>query len=290
MADYLISLKSDLVEQFKGKPHIEDLMAVIAIELQEVWNFFEQLRVERSVSTSVGKQLDGVGDIAVLTRMEAGRLAGNPIPFDVIDDDTYRQFLLYKIMKNTCDCTYPFIIKAFRMFWKYPLYYSEDPEQPATMIFDTGELSGEIFTTPLFRVPLLRAAGVTLKLIARTSTPIPPAEVRILSGVGYAITETYLPDIERDYQLSGKLRIGTCAGYWTCTEDRTPVLEREMLFDQGQIRVGSAFGSYAEDGTPILERKISFDPPLNSGSVVHSVMETPINGLTPPKISRRQRE
>lgn len=120
MADFVTKLKQDLVEQFRGKANIEALMEVVGIELQEVFDFYEQLRTQRSVDTAVGKQLDGVGDIAVMTRKEAGQLAGNPIPFEVIDDDTYRQYLIYKILKNTCDCTYPDIIKAFRMFWDRP--------------------------------------------------------------------------------------------------------------------------------------------------------------------------
>ena len=142
MADFVSALKADLVEQFRGKENIEGLVEVIGIQLQAVYDFYEQLRNERDVYTAVGKQLDGVGDIAVMTRKEAGQLAGKPIPFEVIDDDTYRQYLIYKILKNTCDCTYPDIIKAFRMFWDRPLYYTEDPDEPATMIFDTGDLPG----------------------------------------------------------------------------------------------------------------------------------------------------
>lgn len=134
MADYVATLKNDLVEQFRGKANIEALMEVIGAQLQQVYDFYDQLRQDRGVHTAVGKQLDGVGDIVVMTRMEAGKLAGDPIPFEVIDDETYRRYLIYKILKNTCDCTYPDIIKAFRMFWDRPLYYKEDPAEPATMI------------------------------------------------------------------------------------------------------------------------------------------------------------
>ncbi|MFR5990242.1 MAG: hypothetical protein ACLUGP_07605 [Faecalibacterium prausnitzii] len=110
-------MKNDLVERFRGKANIEALMEVIGAQLQQVYDFYDQLRQDRGVHTAVGKQLDGVGDIVVMTRMEAGKLAGDPIPFEVIDDETYRRYLIYKILKNTCDCTYPDIIKAFRMFW-----------------------------------------------------------------------------------------------------------------------------------------------------------------------------
>lgn len=198
MADYVATLKNDLVEQFRGKANIEALMEVIGAELQQVYDFYDQLRQDRGVHTAVGKQLDGVGDIVVMTRMEAGKLAGDPIPFEVIDDETYRRYLIYKILKNTCDCTYPDIIKAFRMFWDRPLYYKEDPAEPATMIFDTGEMDGTVDTTPLFTTPLLRAAGVTLKLYARTKTEMETAKLYILSGLGFAVTETLLPILERD--------------------------------------------------------------------------------------------
>lgn len=209
MAKNVVELKDNLLEQFRGKPYIEALVEVIAEQFQDVFDFFDQLRTERDVKNAVGKQLDNVGDIVVLNRIEAAQLAGDPIPYDVLDDETYRQYLIYKILKNTCDCTYPEIIKAFKMFWDRPLYYTEDPEQPATMIFDTGEMQGTVDTRPLFETPLLKAAGVTVKLIARTSTDIGKSNIRILSGLGYAFTETHLPVVERDYDFRSKMFIGT---------------------------------------------------------------------------------
>ena len=47
MADFVEKLKSDLVEQFKGKPHIEALMEVIGEQLQDVADFYEDLRTLR---------------------------------------------------------------------------------------------------------------------------------------------------------------------------------------------------------------------------------------------------
>lgn len=208
MVDYTTALISDLVEQFHGKANIEALIEVVGIQLQSVFCFYEQLRRERDVYSAVGKQLDGVGDIAVMTRMEAGELAGNPIPFDVIDDDMYRQYLIYKILKNTSNCTYPDIIKAFRMFWDRPLYYTEDPEQLATMIFDTGELTDNVDTTPLFKTPLLRAAGVTMKIYAKTIRPVKSPKLIVASGLGCAVTETCLPQIERNYHFTLGFHIG----------------------------------------------------------------------------------
>ena len=277
MADYVARLKADLVEQFKGKPNIEALVEVIGIELQAVFDFYEQLKEDRGPYSAVGKQLDGVGNIVDLTRMQAGLLAGNPIPFSILDDETYRQYLIFKILKNTCDCSYPNIIKAFRMFWDQPLYYTEDPEQPATMIFDTGEMPGTVDTTPLFKTPLIRAAGVTLKLYARTSTEMETAKLRILSGLGFAMTVTNLPPLERNIDYGAKVKIGSV--YSRITEDTLPGIERDYKFGF-KLRLGSTnFHSAVEDNLPKLEREIPYDAKLSTGSAVHSIMETPINGI-----------
>lgn len=273
MVNYIESLKSDIVEQFKGKPFIGALLEVVGKELQEVYDFYEQLKTQRNLYTSVGKQLDGVGDIVVMTRKEAGQLAGNPIPFDVIDDETYRQYLIYKVLKNTCDCTYPDIIKAFRMFWDKPLYYTESLDEPATMIFDTGEMQGLVDTTPLFRTPLIRAAGVTLKIIARTSTEMPTDQIKLLSGLGYAVTITCLPVIEREYNFDSEIRLGTDFG--TVSEDTLPAVERNYRLD-AHVKIGSHIGTESSDSIPSVELDYRFRSPVgvNSGfsSITHDVI------------------
>lgn len=161
MADYKRKLKEDLAEQFCGKEKIESLLEVLGEELQQVFHFYEQLRDERGLYNAVGKQLDGVGDIAVMTRREAAQLAGLTSSMDTSDDELYRQYLIYKILKNTCECTYESLISAIRMFWRgEAVKYREDPSIPATIILtidgfsDTGNLRG------LLQVPIIRAAGV----------------------------------------------------------------------------------------------------------------------------------
>lgn len=276
MADYVATLKNDLVEQFRGKANIEALMEVIGAELQQVYDFYDQLRQDRGVHTAVGKQLDGVGDIVVMTRMEAGKLAGDPIPFEVIDDETYRRYLIYKILKNTCDCTYPDIIKAFRMFWDWPLYYKEDPAEPATMIFDTGEMDGTVDTTPLFTTPLLRAAGVTLKLYARTKTEMETAKLYILSGLGFAVTETLLPILERD--IDYRAHVYARGGYSTIAEDTLPGVERDYKFGF-KLHLGAGLQAVLESTLPNQEREVSYDTSVCAGSAVQSVMETRITDM-----------
>lgn len=165
MVDYREELVRDLVEQFKGKPIIEALVETIGEQLNEVRDFFEALRTERSVKTAVGKQLDGVGDIVCLDRYEATELACAKESAFSLDDEVYREYLIYKIWKNTNICTYYDILKALRMFWDKPLYYTEDPAFPATILWEvpTERDGGDPYIVNRF--PIVRSAGVGTKFL-----------------------------------------------------------------------------------------------------------------------------
>ena len=268
MVDFAEKLSVDLVEQFREQPNIEALAAVIARQLQDVFTFYEQLRTERDVHTAEGKQLDGVGNIVDLTRAQAGLLSGDPIPYDVMDDDKYRKFLIWKILKNTSHTTYPDIIKAFKMFWDRP------------MIFDTGEMESAkdavVDTSPLFDTPLIRAAGVTLKLYARTRTPLDPAIVGIAPGLGYAMTETGLPELEREIDYSSKVHIAALLS--TVTQDGLPIVELDYRF-KSEVHAGAAMQSTATDKLPAVDREIDYNAVVQSGSAADSVMVTPIGDV-----------
>ena len=198
MPDYAVLLKDDLIEEFKGKPVIEALMETIGEQLTDVYSFFEELRLDRSVDRAYGKQLDGVGDIVVLSRKEAGELACIPKSVFVLEDPEYRKFLIYKIWKNTNNCTYYDIIKSFRMFWDGPLYYKEDPEVPATMIFETDELTPDVDTQTLLNAPFIKAVGVAILVIAKTSTPMPTLRIPITGVMGRGYQSTVLPELDLD--------------------------------------------------------------------------------------------
>ena len=171
MVDFAEKLRQDLVEQFKEKPVIDALICAIGEQLTDLHRFFTALRDERGVLTAIGKQLDGVGDIVCLSREEAGALACTAESVYVLDDEEYRDYLIFKIWKNTNNCTYHDVIKALRMFWPKPLYYREDPSEPATMVFETDMLSPEDDVPKLLNAPLIKAAGVGIKVIARTESP-----------------------------------------------------------------------------------------------------------------------
>lgn len=207
MPDFTLKLKEDLVEQFKDKPVIDALMEAIGEQLTDVYNYFADLKEKRGVQTSEGKQLDGVGDIVVLSRKEAGEIACIKEPTFVMDDEDYRKYLIFKIWRNSCKCTYPDVIKAFKMFWDKPLYYSEKPEHPATMVFETSMLAPEDDAAKLLTAPLVKAAGVAIKIIAYTVNPVMTAIVPVSAVMGRGYQSTRLPEIPIGIELESAVRV-----------------------------------------------------------------------------------
>lgn len=201
--DYRQSVEKDTLEQFRGQPNIQVLHDVLAKQLQDVYDFFMQLKLHRWIHDAVGKQLDGVGDIVVLSRAEASEYAKAAGLGDASDDEVYRKYLYYKVLKNTNNCTYPELIKAFRMFWEKPLYYHEDPEYPATMFLDTGILTPDDHAEDLLSSPIIKAAGVGIHITATTESPVNETTLHITPVAGRGMTITELPEVEPEMPAAG---------------------------------------------------------------------------------------
>lgn len=195
--DYRQSVEKDTLEQFRGKPNIQVLHEVLAKQLQDVYDFFMELNLHRNLRDAVGTQLDGIGDIVVLDRAEASKFAKAAGLGDASDDEVYRKYLFYKVMKNTNNCTYPELIKAFRMFWEKPLYYSEDPEYPATIFLKTDTLSPEDHAEDLLSAPIIKAAGVGIHITATTESPTIESELHVTPFLGWGMAITKLPEYRR---------------------------------------------------------------------------------------------
>ena len=196
LKDYAAALKSDLVEQFKGKPRIEALMDAVGRQLQEVYRFFIELQIGRSLDHASGELLDGIGDLVGLTRKEAGLLSGSAAKMEVMSDADYRVYLIYKILKNTSDCTYRDIVTGLQMFTDLKLYYTEEQDRPAAMIFNTEELSMDTDVEILFTMPLIRAAGVTLWLYVVKVNENMDYYANMASGLGCPVAITDLPELQ----------------------------------------------------------------------------------------------
>lgn len=125
------SFLNKLPEQFKHKHNIEVLIRAFADELEEIEEAFQELETLRSIKTAFGKQLDGIGEIVSLTRAESTAYAG-VVDFDVLDDERYRLFLMYKALRNANECTYPELMEICRLLYNAKLlYYKEFDDHPA---------------------------------------------------------------------------------------------------------------------------------------------------------------
>jgi hypothetical protein len=177
-SDFFWKLQDDLLEQFRGKANIEVLNSALARQLIEVYEFYVQLGVMRELKNAEGAQLDGIGDIVVLSRFDALVLANSVGQQTEMDDDDYRNYLLWKIMLNTSNATHKDVYTAIKRFWdKSPLYYAEYPEHPATIFFSTPEMSTTDDLSALFIAPRIKAAGVAMRMTAVTKSAVKDARI-----------------------------------------------------------------------------------------------------------------
>lgn len=228
----------DFPQQFQGKKNIEMLIKAFARQLQEIRDVFDDLDTKLDIDTAVGQNLDYVGTIIPLSRKEAGELDGYDASEPVISDERYRQLLRYKNLADTNDCTYYTLMEGLSLLWgDIPIYYSEDPARPAAIILDTREMEGTVDTRPFFRTPLIRSAGVTLWLYVRTRTEMETARAQIASGLGFAVTETNLPELEREIDYGTALTVKT--GHATISQDMLPAVERDYKMN-AEVHAGQS--------------------------------------------------
>lgn len=154
---------ADLPSQFKNKEKIEGLIYAFSRQLNNLRDVYKQLNDTRSLRTAMGKQLDGIGSIAVLTRDEATVLALKSSTFTKMTDEIYRLYLVQKIMANMTNCTYQDIYNAMVILWgKTPIWYSESIDEPATITMTVPALSSFDETSTFLGLWEIRPAGVQL--------------------------------------------------------------------------------------------------------------------------------
>ncbi len=151
------SFLEKLPEQFKGKNNIEIFVKVFARELEELEQVFWELNTLRSLGSGKGKQLDRAGEIVCLTRAESVSYVGT-VDFDVLDDERFRLFLMYKALRNANFCTFPELMKVCRLLYGAKLlYYKEFDEHPAHFQIMVGAKFDE------WMLKMLNNSGLTIK-------------------------------------------------------------------------------------------------------------------------------
>ena len=243
--NYFELLQSDELEQFKGEGNTNTQVVLKALgrQLDDVLAVFHDLASKRHIDGAEGVQLDGCGDIVKLTRAQAAMLSNEVttdfasinkevlenvttpmdllkrhahhglIPFDVIDDERYQEYLKYKIFLNTNTCTYPEVMKAVRMFWtRSPVHYIEDVrleeiDYHAAMILDAGVLRPEQNARLFFLFPIIKAAGVMLFRRAETRASMEPVNLHMRGVIGCTAMRTRLPHMHNNAPMHAQSHV-----------------------------------------------------------------------------------
>lgn len=172
---------------FQNKEKIGVLVRAFARQLDGLYQAGMDLKTLCDLDTAQGKQLDGIGDIVVLSRSDAMRLIKGPIQYDIMDDEHYRHYLKYKILKNTSTCTYYDIITAVQMLWGADeIEYFEDPEEPAAVTLAFPDPGG---AAQLDDIPPIIAAGVGIHIHAKSLIHVAQ---RIFAGSCVGVHDTQL--------------------------------------------------------------------------------------------------
>lgn len=231
--DILKDWMEDMPMQFLEKRKIEVLIRAFSRQMQELDSTFEELNTKTGIDTAMGQNLDYVGTIIPLTRKEAGVLAGINVEEPVMSDERYRQFLKYKRLVNTNECTYYDLMDGLALLWDVsPIYYIEDPDFPATIILTMPFLKPGGEVVRLGEVPMVKPAGVRIEFQYRIK----------------AVVETLIKWIYRVYSipLCNQLVCGThprrgSLGKILLLQTEIGMKEIQRIFDlrkTGTIRVG----------------------------------------------------
>lgn len=159
--DILKDWLRDMPMQFLGKRNIEVLIKAFARQMQELDTVFEELNTKTDLDTAMGQNLDYVGTIIPLSRKEAGELVNKRFHEPVISDYRYRQYLKYRLLRNTCDCTYYNIMKAIEILWDVnKVYYYEREDRPATIFIGLPTVSVDDDDQAKGKPSIMKPAGV----------------------------------------------------------------------------------------------------------------------------------
>lgn len=175
---YFEKLRADMPSQFHDKANLDVLLHALGRQLDDLQIFFSNLLLRfdwqsakpdsmYQVKSDVFENplLDLIGDIVVLTRKDAGLLTGDLTQTDVLDNETYRNYLLFKVLLNTSTCTYKDLINGIRFFLDdrndaETIVYKEDPYLPARFVLQCPQTVCDELT----HLQFIHAGGVGVVL------------------------------------------------------------------------------------------------------------------------------
>jgi len=157
-SDHVASGIDLLIEQYRGRPRIEGLIAAMLGESQSVEDAFAELAIEGNVDTAAGAQLDILGRIVGQERL-------------ALDDETFRTFIRVRVRVNRSNGTPEDIHSIFRLL--YPdvgdFQIVEYPPAAFELVMNVEPMHELSLLASLLRQS--KATGVRADLISPESDP-----------------------------------------------------------------------------------------------------------------------
>lgn len=152
----------DIPQQFQGKKKISVLIRAFSRQMDEVMQVLSDLETKTSIEMADGQNLDYTGSIATMSRKDAHIVLRKNHNVE-ITDDVYRKVLLWKLIKNTSDCTYEDIMDSMSILWNTDnISYVENPARPATIFLKILITSLDSADPGTERVLSIKPAGVAV--------------------------------------------------------------------------------------------------------------------------------
>lgn len=150
----------DIPQQFQGKERISILIGAFAKQMDEVMQVFSDLEIKTSLEIANGQNLDYTGNIATMSRKDAHIVLRKNHNVE-ITDDVYRKVILWKLIKNTSDCTYEDIMGSMSILWNTDnISYVEDPKRPATILLKMPTTGIDSADPVIGRILSIKPGGV----------------------------------------------------------------------------------------------------------------------------------
>lgn len=174
-------MRSALLEQYRDRVNIEELIAIEAIEIQELEDLFDQMRTEVNLVNGYGKILDLFG-------------ANYGEPRNGATDAEYRLKIYTRIAINNGGCDIEFILSTVRRLVD-PVSIIYRPLYPANFSLEIRKDELDANVLPLIRS--LAPAGVGDVIITNT----PEAELFLWGGVVNSLYQLIANDGGDDFPL-----------------------------------------------------------------------------------------
>lgn len=209
--------KRELPAQFQGHINIDAIIDAIGGQLSEIEDCYEGIRDRTDVLTATGRNLDYIGDIVGISRLEAFELL-EITNIDLLTDDTYRAVLFFQILKNNSDSTYENIMKGLHLLWgeNAVIRYYENPitelynsstwndKDPATIKIAISDIQTDEPDPTMIKPMVIRAGGVKMlyDVTYRDQIEVPSYEHFTNLQVAYDIYNKW----NGDHQFDGSIK------------------------------------------------------------------------------------